>query len=389
MKRILVTDGHSRATLQIVRSLGRAGHEIHVSEKFKLNPSFFSKYTKKHLIYPNPSFENEFIEILQKYCIANEIDIIIPVVDECLLAIAKNRSKFQNIIIPFAEIEKLDTFRDKLQTIRLCENLNLPHPKTFFSRRPKFKEISEKLGFPIIIKPRISSGSRGIELVKDFKSFETKYNKVRKLYGHPLIQEFIPNGGACGAEFLYDKNGAVAYFSHFRIREYPESGGPSTYRKPIYSNVLRKLSEKLLDKIKWYGPAMVEFRIDSVTGIPKIMEVNGRYWGSLACSIASGVDFPKLHVAMAQEEKVKSGDFDLNIRSRWETGDILWLISKRKDMFKYIPSFLRGISSDKFDFLQRDDPFPFVMSIAEAASFLFSSKGRKHSLDRGWQYKKT
>jgi len=384
MAKILVTDGHSRATLQIVRSLGRMGHEVHVSEKFRLNPSFYSKFAKKHFIYPDPLNEKEFIKAVKEYCKINLIEIIFPVVDDCLIAIVKNRKDFKNINIPFANFDKIDIFRDKLKTIEQCKKLGIPHPKTYFSENPNFKKISKDLGFPLILKPRKSSGSRGIELVKNLESFGPKFNKVRNLFGTPLIQKFIPNGGACGTEMLYSHNGSVANFSHYRIREYPESGGPSTYRKPINSHFLNEVSLKLLDSIGWYGPAMVEFRIDSTTGIPNVMEVNGRYWGSLACSIASGVDFPKYHYLMSVGEKFDNKEYDLNIKSRWEIGDLLWLFSKKGRFFDNLPIFLRGLTSDYLDFFQKEDPLPFVMSIVEAASYFFSDSGRKHSLERGW-----
>ena len=64
MTRVLVTDGHSRASLQIVRSLGRLGLDVYVSESFKLNPSFFSKYVKGTHVYPHPSNEDKFISSL-------------------------------------------------------------------------------------------------------------------------------------------------------------------------------------------------------------------------------------------------------------------------------------------------------------------------------------
>jgi len=39
---------------------------------------------------------------------------------------------------------------------------------------------------------------------------------------------------------------------------------------------------------------MVEFRIDARDGVPKLMEINPRLWGSIALHIAAGVNFPEL-----------------------------------------------------------------------------------------------
>ena len=47
---------------------------------------------------------------------------------------------------------------------------------------------------------------------------------------------------------------------------------------------------------------MVEFKVDPRDGIPKLMEVNPRFWGSLQLAIVSGVDFPYLILKMARRE---------------------------------------------------------------------------------------
>lgn len=49
---------------------------------------------------------------------------------------------------------------------------------------------------------------------------------------------------------------------------------------------------------------MVEFKICKRTGIPKLMEINGRFWGSLPLAIAAGIDFPHLYYRLVCGENV-------------------------------------------------------------------------------------
>ena len=42
---------------------------------------------------------------------------------------------------------------------------------------------------------------------------------------------------------------------------------------------------------------MMEYKQDRRTGTPLLMEVNGRFWGSLQLAIDAGVDFPYLCAA--------------------------------------------------------------------------------------------
>ena len=62
---VLVTDGHWRKTLAVVRSLGRKGIRVTVGERTFLNTSFFSKYCSRRIVYPSPRrHPDPFIEFL-------------------------------------------------------------------------------------------------------------------------------------------------------------------------------------------------------------------------------------------------------------------------------------------------------------------------------------
>lgn len=53
----------------------------------------------------------------------------------------------------------------------------------------------------------------------------------------------------------------------------------------------------------WHDVAMVEFKLDTKDGGPKLVEVKGRF-GLLPLLIAPGVGFPCLPCTMATEENV-------------------------------------------------------------------------------------
>jgi len=67
---------------------------------------------------------------------------------------------------------------------------------------------------------------------------------------------------------------------------------------------------------------MVEYRIAD-NGMPYLMEVNTRFWGSLQLAIDSGVNFPvQLASAHFGEPVVSSVNYNENQRLRWLMGDI-------------------------------------------------------------------
>jgi predicted ATP-grasp superfamily ATP-dependent carboligase len=62
---------------------------------------------------------------------------------------------------------------------------------------------------------------------------------------------------------------------------------------------------RLLDAVHWNGLAMVEFKYDVRDGLPKILEVNPRMWGSAPLAINCGIDFPYCLYKMAVEGDIE------------------------------------------------------------------------------------
>jgi len=86
---------------------------------------------------------------------------------------------------------------------------------------------------------------------------------------------------------------------------------------------LRDLSLRLLRSIGARGVAMVEFRVDSRSGESYLMEINGRFWGSLQLAIDAGVNFPALLVDLALNRPVKKPAYQENVVLRWWIGDLV------------------------------------------------------------------
>jgi predicted ATP-grasp superfamily ATP-dependent carboligase len=68
---------------------------------------------------------------------------------------------------------------------------------------------------------------------------------------------------------------------------------------------------------------MVEFKVDPRDGQAKLMEVNGRFWGSLQLAIDAGVNFPLLLYRLATGQTVAPQmEYRVGVRSRWLLGDL-------------------------------------------------------------------
>lgn len=390
MTKVLITDGRSRAALAIIRSLGRRGIKVTIGEAFDC-PSFHSKYVSERLFYPPPEKQPDiFVEHILKQIKNNNYDAIITVRDDATLLLAKNKEIFsQHVNIAVADYEIVSIGRDKSQTIKAALNSDIPCPKTYFPEKPDdLLQLKDKLDYPLLIKPNKSSGSRGIKVVNSFEELLTEYEKVYSTFGPALLQEFIPYGGAYGVSMLFNKGEPKAIFTHKRLRQYPESGGPSTLRESVRYPEIEEYATRLLKNINWHGVAMVEFRIDARTNEPKLMEVNPRFWGSLQLAIYSGVDFPYLLYELAMNGDVEPVfEYKVGAKVRWLLpGDILWFLSTPNKL-QSLPEFLK-FKGMGYDILSLDDPLPAISYVLYSVKSLAMKERRTHVFKRGWTDKK-
>ena len=386
--KVLVTDAQMRSSLAVIRSLGKKGLEVTAGEETMFATGFFSKYCKRRLVYPSPKkSEEEFVNWLLKTLKREDYEVLFPVADATLGPIVEHEeeiSEYTTIALPPRKI--FMKAYDKGITLKIAMKIGVPCPTTYFIEDlDELKSLSRELEYPVIIKPRIGSGRRGVEVCNSPEELIASYCKISAEYGKLLIQEYIPHGGEFGVYTLFNFNSEPrALTVQRRIRSYPVSGGPSTLRETIKNEKTEEAVEiafKLLKALGWVGVAMVEFRIDPRDNTPKLMEINPRFWGSLQLSILAGVDFPYLLYKMLTEGDVEPVlDYKVGVRCRWLLpGDILWFLSAPNKL-KNLPEFLKFRTN--YDILSWDDPGPALGFMLATARYLFDREMWKFVLRR-------
>jgi predicted ATP-grasp superfamily ATP-dependent carboligase len=380
--RVLVTDGHFRKTLAVVRSLGRKGVQVTVGERTFLNTSFFSKYCARRLIYPSPrQAQNQFIEFFLKEIKKNHYDCLFPMEEETLLLLAKHHSEIsQYTYLLSPDLKKIEFVRDKSNLMQFAEKMGIPTPRTFYVS-PSLPLPLDSIPIPAVIKPRISSGSLGILYVKKKEDLIPSYQRVHERFPFPIVQEWIPDGGGVyGFSALYDENSNVkAAFVHKKVRMYPVQGGPSTLGEGVEHPQVMEMGLSLLKSLNWVGVGMAEFKVDPRDGMPKLMEVNPRFWGSLQLAIVSGVDFPYLILKMARRESFEPIlHYAVGKRFRWLLlGDFLHFFNNPQ-RFHLHPSFFDFFDPNTcYDVASKDDPLPFLGSMATFFTFLYDPEMKR------------
>jgi predicted ATP-grasp superfamily ATP-dependent carboligase len=315
--KVLLTNAESAKTLACIRALGKRKIEVYVTGYYKKAPAFFSKYCKKGFVINKPLNERKFIKQLLKIIESEKIDILIPVNSVETLILSKYKKEIEKKCkFPFQPFNKMMEVNDKCELMELAKNLKIPIPKTYSLKSVKF---------PCVFKLTNSSSNKGMFFVQNKVQLNKIISNNKEDY---LIQEFI-KGQGCGVSYLYDKGKMIAYFAHKRLREFPISGGPSTYRQGLKEEKIVEYGKRILDHVKWDGLAMVEFK-KTKEGY-KLLEINPRFWGSINQAILSGVNFPYQLAMKALGKKIIFKGYKTNIKTKLYLNDIRSILSMVKN----------------------------------------------------------
>lgn len=373
MPKVIVTDSSERAALAVIRSLGRRDIEVIAADSTSFNSGFLSKYCSRRIIYPSPQKDKKkFVESMLHLVRTQDFDLLIPITDFTMIPILERKDEFEEYIkVAIPPYETAIKALDKAQTIKIAEEHGIPCPKTFLVEDFEvLKKIAKDLRYPVVIKPRMKILwilERAIILkvtemnyAYNCEDLMTKYAKIMSRFKgfeitHDLflVQEYT-KGEGYGVEALMHNSKVNAIFMHKRLREYPIMGGASTLRVSVKNEKLEKFAIDLLKAMQWEGVAMVEFKVEEKSKDIKLMEVNGRFWGSLPLAISAGVDFPFLLYKVTMDEDISTCyDYKVGIMQKWLLpGDLLWLCDSFrgdvKSMLRSIAGFLDtlGIPDD-------------------------------------------
>ncbi|MBL4584175.1 MAG: ATP-grasp domain-containing protein [Pseudomonadales bacterium] len=380
--------------LSVARSLSQKGLSVDIASHTPKAIANYSRHVANKYRYPNPlEDESEFLawcgEIIQN----NNYSLVIPVTERTMIPmqVLVNQPHMGGIIaIP--PLDALATAIDKSKTVKLATSLGLPVPETFLVESiEQVDKISEKLEYPVVIKPTCSIGdgkNTRTQLVVEYAfNIQELLSQVQHClnFGSVMIQNYVKGVGV-GIELIADRGEIQYAFQHLRLHEVPLTGGGSSLRTsvPIEPSLL-EASRKLIKALGWHGVAMVEFKWNPEDASFSIMEINGRFWGSLPLAVAAKADFPAMLFELLVEGSVKPRPpAKTDVYCRVLSRDIQWYehVLRRdapEGLFQYpsrhvlIKDILRMFSfKHSFDVQKIRDPIPGLVDIAWIFSGYFS-----------------
>ena len=318
-KKALVMGSDMRAFLTVVRSLGRAGIEVHVAWAAPGSPALRSRYVRQITALPKPwpgndEWQTALLDALEK----ERYDLVVPCNDASLIPLHENRAVFERYPVCLLNERAYATVFDKARTGQLVRSLGVPSPRERLITSDHEVECLDEFVPPFVLKPTRSflpTDLRSKQHVVVASTIQEARETLRELLqaSEVLVQEYF-RGTGVGLEFLAEDGEILVGFQHVRLHE-PRAGGGSSYRRSAALHPeLRSATARIVRALDYSGVGMAEFIYDFPTDRWVFLEVNGRFWGSLPLAVAAGVDFPAIS---SRQPPRHGGSFRRSIATTW------------------------------------------------------------------------
>ena len=258
-----------------------------------------SRYCRQTLDYPVSTSEPEaFVDSILEFVKAERVDLVMPVTDWTLGPLAAERHRFNGLCrMAMPAHRAVELVSDKFRTVELAQEIGIGVPKTHLIRGLEDLSASREIGVPVVVKDRFSV--RWIQQKAVFGSVSYAYSpddlaqKVRdrlQKAGDVLVQEFVPGQGIGFSGFVAGGKTFLP-LQWLRVREVDPRGSGSSARRSIpLDDGLVSRSQRLISQLGFEGIVMAEYK-RTADGRLRLMEINGRPWGSIGLPFACGIDY--------------------------------------------------------------------------------------------------
>jgi predicted ATP-grasp superfamily ATP-dependent carboligase len=327
MRAMIVEEGSVRASLAAVRALHEAGWEVGIGSPTRTGLAASSRSASRwHYVPALSDGRGRFLEAVATAGRTGRYEVVFAAGDAELLALSSDRQALP-MRVPYAPHATVLRALDKLQLAQAAGAVGIATPLMHAATSERLARIDR----PMVVKARMHAapGRKGVptrietRIVRTSAEAEQRAGEIRAAGGEPILQERL-TGQLVEYVVLLDRDArVVARVQQLAERIWPPEAGISARAHTMA--VDRELAERveaLMAELGWSGLAQLQFLL-TPDGRLRLIDLNGRFYGSLALAVAAGVNLPALWAALATGRAVGRGfEARPGVRYQWLEGDL-------------------------------------------------------------------
>lgn len=268
--KILITGAGGPAGQALIRQLGARNHWLVGVDMNWVSDGLLADFIPIAAA-DDPRMIYELRDIIDEF----RIELLIPTVAEELSTVAMaTETGFLRCRVVIGPSEGVHIAHDKYLTMRRLDAAGVPIPDYALpSDFRSSEEAFERFGSPILIKPRVGRGSRGVRVIHREEDFRWSI-----LSDKMIVQEFAPGDEFAPMVHVSVRDGRSQVGLVTKIKT-PGCGSSGGYVKEVpagYSVDVATVAINAVLALGLNGPVDLDLRRNR-DGVPVVLEVNARF----------------------------------------------------------------------------------------------------------------
>jgi predicted ATP-grasp superfamily ATP-dependent carboligase len=298
---LIVEDGLSSFILSAARSLHRSGWTVGLGVESARSRALRSRAVHAVHTVPRPEQDlDAFVAGVNAAVRAGGYGLVFPGDDVELLALSQRRDELETSL-PYASHDVVLRAVDKLSLMNEAKQAGVAVPET----RPADDDAVRDARLPVAVKARlhwtpgvVTDNPRvNVTVCHERDGLRRAVDRLRAGGSEPLLQEVV-GGPLMAVSALVDRSGRLVAVAQQRTIASTLRGTSARAVTVAVDEGLVAHVHSLLQRLGWFGIANLQF-LEGDDGKPRLIDINGRCYGSVGLAVAAGVDLPALWAGLA------------------------------------------------------------------------------------------
>jgi predicted ATP-grasp superfamily ATP-dependent carboligase len=302
MRALILDQGYDRASLSAARALKGGGWTVGSGVPVGHGLASRSRaVARSHQVTPEAAGSAALLFAANSAIAQGGYEVVFSCDDSTVFGLSLLRDEL-NAGFPYGKHSALARSFDKLELMREAKRCGLAVPRT----EPAGERELESFGAStrVVVKPRMTfldgvNGHVRASVAPDAAAARERIREIREAGAEPIVQEHV-EGQVMAFIAVTDRDARiVARVQQVAERIWPAGVGISARARTVdVDPALAAKVGRLLEALGWFGLAQLQF-IRGGDGVPRLLDFNGRFYGSLALAVAAGPNLPTIWARLA------------------------------------------------------------------------------------------